>query len=159
MGLNCSQTLIHDKDGVLCLWLWKLIKPVTASFTREPNQTPHQPKFLWRLWHIYANVMCQTPTWSWNMNGFPNEDVRCICYKLGMAKLDTFRAQHDKVWNYQVMSRDGNEAGRGGVEGWGLHPRPAWYCLVPSPPRPAWWGKLSHLIPNPWGPTKPHPTP
>ena len=32
------------------------------------------------------------------------------------------------------------------------HPRPA-------PPRPAWRGKLSHPIPAPWGPAKPHPTP
>ena len=27
--------------------------------------------------------------------------------------------------------------GRGGAEGWGLRPRPAWFYLAPSPPRPA----------------------
>ena len=27
--------------------------------------------------------------------------------------------------------------GWGSVEGWGLCPCPTWYCLAPSPPRPA----------------------
>ena len=53
----------------------------------------------------------------------------------------------------------GMAIGRGGAEGWGLHPRPAWFYLAPSLPRLVWWGKLSHPIPTSWGPAKPHPYP
>ena len=31
----------------------------------------------------------------------------------------------------------GMAMGRGGAEGWGIRPRPTWFCLAPSPPRPA----------------------
>jgi len=44
-----------------------------------------------------------------------------------------------------VKLRDGN--GRGGFEGWGLRPRPAWFCLTLSPPHPA-YGK-NFLSPSP----------
>ena len=41
--------------------------------------------------------------------------------------------------------------GQGKAEGWGIRPRLVWYCLAPSPPHPAWRGKLSHPISTPWG--------
>ena len=47
--------------------------------------------------------------------------------------------------------------GWGKAEGWGLCPSPAWFCLTPCLPRPAWRGKFSYPIPAPWGPTKPRP--
>ena len=50
--------------------------------------------------------------------------------------------------------------GRGKVEGWGFHLRPAWFYFTSSPPRSAWRWKLSHPIPAPWGlakPQLPHP--
>ena len=47
--------------------------------------------------------------------------------------------------------------GRGGVEGWGLPPRPAWFYLAPSPPRMT--GNTFSPHPRPVGPHEapPHP--
>ena len=43
---------------------------------------------------------------------------------------------------------------RGGAKGWGLHPYPAWFCLILFPSRLSWQRKFS----CPLGPTNPHPT-
>ena len=40
------------------------------------------------------------------------------------------------IFRYVIYDRDGNGAGRGGAERWGLHPHPAWFCLAPSLPHP-----------------------
>ena len=56
----------------------------------------------------------------------------------------------------------GMAMGRGGAKGWGLHPRPAWFYLAPSSPRPApprITGKTFSPHPRPLGPYEapPHP--
>ena len=46
-----------------------------------------------------------------------------------------------------------------GAKGKGLCLRPTWFCLTPFPPYPIRWRKFSYLIPTPWDPAKPRPTP
>ena len=38
--------------------------------------------------------------------------------------------------NITSRIREGNGVGRDGVQGWGLRPRPTWFCLTPSLPHP-----------------------
>ena len=53
--------------------------------------------------------------------------------------------------------RDGNEAGRGGAEGWDLCPHPTWIFLAPSPPCPAPHDG-ENFLPHP-RPLRPHEAP
>ena len=42
-----------------------------------------------------------------------------------------------KNLNYMDKEGLGMAMGWDGDKGWGLRPYPAWFCLAPSPPRPA----------------------
>ena len=60
------------------------------------------------------------------------QKIHKFCYNSPYSKLWVV-----EVWTYHftstihnVPTRDGK--GRGGSEGWGLHPRPAWFCLISS---------------------------
>ena len=51
--------------------------------------------------------------------------------------------------------------GQGESEGWDFLPRPAWFCLTPSPPHPAYGENfltLSLPLRAPRSPTPPHKT-
>ena len=51
-----------------------------------------------------------------------------------------------------IWGDDGNGAGWGWSEGWGLHPYPGWLCFTSSPPRMT--GTVFLLDPRPLGPHK-----
>ena len=57
-----------------------------------------------------------------------------------MLEADVEKVLMGEPWSFDrhiVVLELGMAMGRGGAEGWGLHPRPAWFCLAPSPSRPA----------------------
>ena len=75
------------------------------------------------------------------------QKIHKFCYNSPYSKLWVV-----EVWTYHFTStihniptRDGN--GRGGSEGWGLHLRPAWFCLISS--RLASHDKENFLAPFP----------
>ena len=75
-----------------------------------------------------------------------------LFYFFSLKKIAT--TMHPSMWGSCGV---GMAMGRGGAEGWGLHPRPAWFCLAPSPPRMT--GKTFSPHPRPLGPREapPHP--
>ena len=120
---------------VLCLTARPFNSAQKKKILRPPGELKDKQKFF--VVFIYLSVSCFL-------------DSR---WAFGVSFTDTVIGMVSVMRHIHL----GMAMGRGGAEGWGLRPRPAWFCLATSPPRPAWRGILSHPNPAPWGPHEPPP--